>query len=65
MSYKVMKNDTGTFDIVEVGTDMTIELRATEERARGLCRKLNLGSGFAGWTPSFLAVGYPLTGQAA
>jgi hypothetical protein len=64
MSYKVTKNDKGTFDIIEVDTDTTIELRTSEERARGLCRKLNLGSGFAGWTPSFVAVGYELTGQA-
>lgn len=64
MSYKVTANERGTFDIIEVDTDTTIELRATETKARALCRKLNLGSGFTGWTPAFVAVGYELTGCA-
>lgn len=61
MSYKVTKNEKGTFDIFEMDTGTTIELCSGESKARDLCRKLNLGSGFGGWTPSFLAVGYPLT----
>ena len=61
MSYKVIDNQQGTYDIVEISTGTTIELRTVESRARELCRKLNLGSGFNGWTPAFVAVGYPLT----
>lgn len=61
MSYQVHANKVGGFDIFETDTDMTIELKATELRARNLCRKLNLGSGFNGWTPSFMATLYPLT----
>lgn len=61
MSYKVTKNQKGTFDIIEVDTSITIELRSTQIKAREVCRKLNLGSGFNGWTPPFIAIGYPLT----
>lgn len=60
MSYKV-NQDGDKFNIFEVGTDQTIELETSEKRARDLCRKMNLGSGFNGWTPSFFAVKYPLS----
>jgi len=57
MSYTVKLND-GQYDILEKETDTTIELNAKEKTARDICRKLNLGAGFNGWTPSFLTISY-------
>jgi hypothetical protein len=54
MSYRVLETDRG-YDIVEKETDAVIELSAKEKEAKDLCRKLNLGSGFCGWTPLFFA----------
>lgn len=54
MSYKVQQTEEG-FDILERKTDVTINLKTNESRARDLCRKLNLGSGFNGFTPDFFA----------
>jgi hypothetical protein len=63
MSYKV--NKTGdVYSLFEMESSLTIELHATEAKARELCRKANLGSGFNGWTPPFFAVKYPLTTRA-
>lgn len=61
MSYQVHTNSTGGYDIFESTTDTTIVLGAVETRARNICRKMNLGSGFNGWTPDFITVRYPLT----
>jgi hypothetical protein len=60
MSYKVITEE-NTYSIFEKESDITIDLRTDEKKARDLCRKLNLGSGFNGWTPPFFAVKYPLT----
>jgi hypothetical protein len=57
MSYKVIANGTG-YDIYEKDSDIILELKTSEENARNLCRKMNLGSGFNGWTPPFFAVKY-------
>lgn len=57
MSYAVKENN-GSFDIYEKNSDVLIELKSEEKRAKDLCRKLNLGSGFNGWTPLFFAVKY-------
>ena len=54
MSY-IVKEQNGTFDIYEKDTEVLIELNFDEKRAKDLCRKLNLGSGFNGWTPMFVA----------
>jgi hypothetical protein len=54
MSYRVIGDDTG-YDILEKDTDVVIELKLEEKQAKDYCRKLNLGSGFAGWTPTFFA----------
>jgi hypothetical protein len=56
MSYSVCKNERGQFDIFEKQSETIIQLsRPTEDETRDICRKLNLGSGFNGWTPEFLA----------
>jgi hypothetical protein len=57
MSYVLKKSDT-VFNIYEKGSDVLIELSLEEKKAKDLCRKLNLGSGFNGWTPLFFAVKY-------
>ena len=54
MSYAV-KETLGTFDIIEKNTNVQIVLNTDEKIARDICRKLNLGGGFSGWTPSFFA----------
>jgi hypothetical protein len=58
MSYKVIEKD-GKFDILEKDTETVIELKTHQTRAKELCRKMNLGSGFSGWTPFFFAISYP------
>jgi hypothetical protein len=56
MSYSVVKNDIGKYCLVEKESKTVISLgRRNETEARSICRKLNLGSGFCGWTPDFFA----------
>lgn len=56
MSYSVIKSDKNVFDILEKETGSVIEVKKTDEKEiRSLCRKLNLGAGFDGWTPDFVA----------
>jgi hypothetical protein len=57
MSYTLKKADTA-YNIYEKGGDVLIELSFEEKKAKDLCRKLNLGSGFNGWTPMFFATKY-------
>lgn len=52
MSYSVKQGEIG-YNIVEKDTDVVIVLERSESDARALCRKMNLGSGFNGWTPPF------------
>jgi hypothetical protein len=54
MSYRVLETETG-YCIMEKESDVQIELNKSEKEVRDLCRKLNLGSGFNGWTPPFFA----------
>lgn len=54
MSYTV-KEVEGAFVIVEKESETTIQIKGDEKKARDVCRKLNLGSGFNGWTPTFVA----------
>jgi len=56
MSYSVIKSEKNAFDILEKDTGNVIEIKKTNENeVRSMCRKLNLGSGFDGWTPDFVA----------
>lgn len=52
MSYSVKKGEVG-YNILEKETDALIELEKPETETRDICRKMNLGSGFNGWTPGF------------
>ena len=54
MSYKVKQTENG-YDIVEQQTNVVINLKYGEKKVRDLCRKMNLGSGFNGFTPDFFA----------
>ena len=64
MGYKVHQNDDGSYDVLEKDTGSVVYLRTVESRARELCRKMNLGSGFNGWTPDFFNAKYPLAAEA-
>jgi hypothetical protein len=56
MSYSVVENDKGYYDILEKESSVMIRIDTPKRPdARNLCRKLNLGSGFCGWTPIFFA----------
>lgn len=56
MSYSVIKSEKNAFDILEKDTGSVIEIKKTDEKeVRSMCRRLNLGSGFDGWTPDFVA----------
>jgi hypothetical protein len=52
MSYSVRKSGS-VYNILEKETDTLIVVEKSERQARNLCRKLNLGAGFEGFTPSF------------
>jgi hypothetical protein len=41
------------FHVVEKDTGLTIAEKNSEKGARDVCRALNLGSGFDGFTPTF------------
>lgn len=58
MSYRVHKTETG-YSIMEKDSNIVIELSKPEKDVRDICRKLNLGSGFNGWTPPFFATNQP------
>jgi len=53
MTYSVVKSNKNFYNLLEKDTGLVIELSETEKRARDYCRKLNLGSGFNGFTPTF------------
>jgi hypothetical protein len=55
MSYKVIGDS-----IVEKGTDLVVYKTSVIEEAMRLCRSLNLGAGFNGFTPSFFCLKYPV-----
>lgn len=54
MSYSVVKRGE-VYNIMEKESDTEIILERKEKEARDICRKLNLGSGFNGFTPHFFA----------
>ena len=52
MTYRVVQ-DNKSFRIVEKDTELTVMEKSNEKSARELCRSLNLGAGFSGFTPAF------------
>lgn len=58
MSYYVKKTE-ASFDIVEKESDFVLKTTDDESIAKKLCRSLNLGAGFNGYTPQFFCYQYP------
>lgn len=52
MSYRVIKKEED-FGVLEIDTDQIVYQTDKEESARTICRDLNLGKGFLGFTPRF------------
>ena len=52
MTYRV-ETEQGQYQIIEKDTDLVIRQVKEEKEARELCRSLNLGAGFNGFTPAF------------
>lgn len=42
-----------TYEVVETTTDQVIKTDMTQSEAKALCRHLNFGGGFDGFTPAF------------
>jgi len=55
MSYKTEK-DKNEYTIKEMNTDLIVYKNDNTEIVRSICRKLNLGSGFNGFTPIFFTL---------
>jgi hypothetical protein len=58
MGYRVNENN-NSFEIVEKGSELIVARRNDKDAATKLCRSLNLGSGFDGFTPPFFTLKYP------
>lgn len=58
MAYRVNENK-NLFEIVEKGSELVVAARKDKNEAVKLCRSLNLGSGFDGFTPPFFTLVYP------
>ncbi len=58
MGYRVNDNK-GLFEIIEKGSELIVAKNAEKDVATKLCRSLNLGSGFDGFTPTFFTLKYP------
>lgn len=52
MTYRVQQNEK-EYNIIEKDTDLNVYQTVKESGAREMCRSLNLGSGFNGYTPVF------------
>jgi hypothetical protein len=63
MSYRVVEDDKLN-KIVEKETDLVVAKIPSSRQARKLCRSLNLGSGFNGFTPMFFTLEYKQTKKA-
>ena len=53
MSYTMQKSRKNRFDIFETETGKVLLLDLKKKEANMVCRKLNLGGGFSGFTPDF------------
>lgn len=58
MGYRINEKD-GSYEIIEKGSELVVAVRAEKDVAVKLCRSLNLGSGFDGFTPPFFTLKYP------
>lgn len=53
MNYKIIKQNEFVSSIFETRTEQYIAMSLPANEAKDLCRSLNFGSGFDGWTPTF------------
>lgn len=53
MTYEIVKTEQNVFDILEIKTKQVLNVSKKELDARILCKKLNKGYGFNGFTPTF------------
>lgn len=53
LDYKVVRNKS-EYNVIETSTEQTIKSFNDQNDAKKLMKHLNLGGGFAGWTPSFI-----------
>lgn len=60
MSYYVKQTD-GAFNIIEKDSELLMTSTRNEKEANKMCRSLNLGSGFNGFTPAFFCYVYKTT----
>jgi len=58
MGYRVNEKK-NLFEIIEKGSELVVATRKDKNEAVKLCRSLNLGSGFDGFTPPFFTLKYP------
>ena len=56
MSYRVIRNK-----VIEKQTDLVVYKSDIVEDVTRVCRTLNLGGGFNGFTPSFFCEDFPIT----
>ena len=57
MTYRVEQTN-DNYSIIEKDTELNIFQTQRERDARELCRSLNLGGGFNGYTPVFFTQGF-------
>lgn len=55
MNYSVINNN-GSYDVYETSTEQVIKTFTKATEAKELMKRLNLGGGFDGWTPSFFLI---------
>jgi len=58
MGYRVNDKE-GMYEIIEKGSELVVAIRTEKDVAVKLCRSLNLGGGFDGFTPPFFTLKYP------
>lgn len=54
MTYRCRKYNE-VYRVIEKDTDLVVTVLNDKQEARDLCRSLNLGGGFNGFTPTFFA----------
>ena len=58
MSYIVKEVEPNSYAILEKESEVEIQVPHSKKEVYEIARKLNLGSGFNGWTPPFFAPRY-------
>lgn len=64
MTYRLEQRNSGEYQIIEKDTELVVMEYNNYGEARALCRSLNLGSGFDGFTPMFFTQEYKQTKKA-